>query len=159
MRNIMNDKMLSQDLHQNFIMNISNIIIIVVNKMSFQDQKLVSHLLDSINFRKKQNQNIFTIILHNFCHLESISAVEHYITVDIKNGFQNIDEKALPGGGNKRFFITENPNIVHCVMAKKYSDAGNEYNASTFEFLKRKNKKFTSCPIFRFNRSIFKICQ
>ena len=133
----MNDKILSQDMHQRFIIEISDMIILVVNKMSFHDQKLLFHILDLVKTKekntKKENKlgtKTFVVVLHNFLNLTTIDSVEDYIKSDIINGRDKITEKPIVSLKEplKRQFITENPNVIHLVIANKFSEAGKFYN-------------------------------
>ena len=86
---ILKDKTYSQDLQQKFIIEISDIMIIVLNKMSFPDQKLLSNILSKTPKDKK------VIIIHNFSNLNTIEAVKHYINVDVERGADNFDKKVI----------------------------------------------------------------
>ena len=143
---IIDDKRLIHDMHQRFLIEISDIIILVVNKMSFQDQLLMYHILDLLNQKRaidklenKQNSS-FLIILHNFANLKTIESVEDYIVKDILNGKENITQKMFSNNIKKRQFISDDPNITQLVMANKYSEAGEFYNKSTIEFIRNKIK-------------------
>ena len=136
---MLNDKLLSQDLHQKFLIEISDVLIVVVNKMSYSDQKLLFHILETVELKDKQrkdNRKTFVIILHNFFNLNTREIVEHYIDKDILRGFHTVTEKFLDNKYENRIFLTENSNVVHAIMANKYSEAGKFYNSSTLLFIK-----------------------
>ena len=146
----MNDKILSQDMHQRFLIDISDMIILVVNKMSFHDQKLMYHILDTVKAKEKTNEKnknhdkkTFIVILHNFANLDSIESVEEYIQSDIINGRDKIVEKILDlKEPRKRQFISDNHNVVHLVIANKLSEAGDFYNETAFNYIRTKIKGF-----------------
>ena len=78
-------------------------------------------------------------------NLESIERVETYIKSDIFQSFSKIEPKEIePMNRNdqffnykKRIFVTQNnSNLSHCVICKKFSEAGNHYNNSTLTFLR-----------------------
>ena len=86
---IISDKTLSHDLHQKFVINISHMILLIVNKISFPDQKLIQHLTNLIP------KNKIVGIIHNFQNLNSVESVESYIVTDILQGNSNLEKKII----------------------------------------------------------------
>ena len=146
---VINDRTLSQDFHQKFLIHVSHLILIVVNKMTLTDQKQLKHLLDIIPDTKK------VCIVHNFNHINSINDIENYIKRDIYGGFQRINSKILNANEpKKRFFVTENVNVFHCILANKGSEAGNFYNESTFEFLRETIKNLLNIKLINIENEL-----
>ena len=132
----MNVKTMMEDLHQKFLIEISHVLIFVVSKLSFPEQKLLEHLIEISPEGKK------IIVVHNYFNLNNIEDVENAIKNDIMNSQfaiveRQIEKKKKEDLYYKRFFIhEENNNIFHTVIANKFSEAGKFYNESSFNFLR-----------------------
>ena len=150
MENSITDRILSQDFHQRFLIEISNFIIIVVGKLTLSDQKNLRHLLNLIPKSKE------VAIIHNFYNLSTQSIIEEYISNDIINGsFDNIIEKKLNEKLEKqRFFVTSNQNVYHLILANKFSEAGNFYNFETLNYLRNKIKNLTIMKEFNIEKNL-----
>ena len=101
--------------------------------MTLTDQKQLKHLIDIIPETKQ------IAIVHNFININSIDNLENYINKDIYGGFHKINARSLTNKyPKKRFFVTENPNIFHCILGNKFSEAGEFYNEETLKFLRER---------------------
>ena len=145
--NLINDRNLSQNFHQNFLIKISHMILIVVNKLTLSEQKQLKYLLDIIPSNKK------VAIIHNFKDIHSIKTLEQFIEKDIYRGFQKVYDKKIDE--KTRFFITENANIFHCVLANKYGEAGKLINDKTFHFLRETIKNITVFKVMKIENELF----
>jgi len=76
------DKQYTESLMQQFLLSNSDIIIIVVNQLTFADQKMINRITAEFKGKKK----IF--ILHNFSSLYTTEDVERYIKMDILETFK-----------------------------------------------------------------------
>ena len=139
------DKKITEKFLQNFILFSSNILIIVVGQLTYSDQKLINRIKGEVWKQK------IIFIIHNYMFLEKIEDVKDCIKNNVlnsitfgelmENHFIRVKEdKSI----NDIFYyeIYENKNkriqIVHLFMAKEGSEAGNYYNESTIEYLRKK---------------------
>ena len=138
------DKKITEMFLQNFILFSSNILIIVVGELTYSDQKLINRIKGEVWKQK------IIFIIHNYMFLEKIEDVKdciknnvltsitfgelienHMITVKFDNTINNIYYTERYEKKNKRF------QIIHLFMAKEGSEAGNYYNESTIEYLRK----------------------
>jgi len=81
------DRNVTEDFIQNYILEVSDIILIVVGQLTFSDQKLISKITE-----KYKNKNIF--IIHNFYNSYHITEIKEKIKNDILQSF-NVEEKYM----------------------------------------------------------------
>ena len=128
-------KTMMEDLHQKFLIEISHVIIIVVSRMSFIDQKFMNHIISLISNEK------VVIFVHNFSKISTLVDIEKVIECDIRNNEFNLIERQIAKSKlnepkHSIFIHEKNPNIRHCILANKYSDAGEFYNPITLNYLR-----------------------
>ena len=130
---MMTDRILTDLFLNDLIYNLSNVFIIVVEGLSQREQKIIERARDSIDLKKK------IIVVHNYKNVSSIDVLEEYIERYIKNCFcvtkTMIPQTDVPFFIEKRDRCREN--ILHFVLAKENSEAGNIFNKSTFQQLKK----------------------
>ena len=153
------------DLHLRFLIEIADYILIVCNKMSFPEQKLLKHiksLMAKFNRQNKIEVQKEVTIIHNYVTLSTVEAVQNYIKTDIENGNLklNVKERFLSKESEQSFgkvyVDAENNNFYHCVLANKYSEAGKAYNDNTLEFIKSKIKYMSISKQFDIEKSFLK---
>ena len=143
------DKKLTEIFIQDFIIKHSNIFIVVVDQLSFSEQKLINRL-------KNENFEIIFII-HNTQYLTDIKSIEDHIEETVKksvfsnlkkNIFTSLNVKNEKNKEKNLYYFKEKTigsknkddddnqkQIVHLFMGKEGSEAGNYYNQVTIDFL------------------------
>ena len=134
------DKIATQNFIQDFIHFYSNILIIVVGQLTNDEQKLINRI-------KSNNRNKKTIfIIHNLMFIETKRNVEIIIkdTIEKSITFNKLSKRNIIGENDDRknnyYYlegIDDKSTIVHLIMAREGSEAGNYYNQSTIDFLKK----------------------
>ena len=139
------DKKFTEIFIQDFIINESNILILVVDQLTFSEQKLINRLKNE-NFDK-------LFVIHNLQFFGKMEIIEEYIDNIIKKSIFSNLEKAIiknrdPKSNEKAYYYIEkefgsiddnkensNKSIIHLFMAKEGSDAGNFFNDKTIDFI------------------------
>ena len=129
---------------QNYIINNSDILIIVVGILTYSEQKLLNRIrtkfLKSRNNKNNDQKPLF--IIHNLMTYKTINQVEEYIndlllksaTFDLAIGHK-ISTKEEEKEGTYFYEKILNQRIFHLIYAKEGSSAGNYYNNFTLDFL------------------------
>ena len=135
---------------QRFIIENTNIMLLVVEKLSIDDQFFLNKLTKLI--REKNNkflQNI--IVVHNLMKVKEISVVEDYIENTLKRSLtftlKEMQDIKLQGDRAKRAynkfrFLEETEDysdkeITHLIMAQEETEAGDYYNDSTIDYIRK----------------------
>jgi hypothetical protein len=159
---IASDKTLTEYFIQNFIIQKSNILIVVIGILNYPEQKLLNRIKteNKNKFKNKTPPPLF--VVHNLQTFSLIKQVEDYIeetllksaTFKLKEKKDIIrDEKEKIENRNEKYFIEEFNNnneedsqtvIYHLLLAMHGTEAGDYYNQFTYEFL---SKQFNSFPI------------
>ena len=140
------DKKFTEIFIQDFIINKSNILILVVDQLTFSEQKLINRLKNE-NFDK-------LFVIHNIQFFGQMDIIEEYIENIIKKSiFSNLEKATIknrdPKSNEKAYYYIEkefgsidnkeNPNnkaIIHLFMAKEGSEAGKFFNDKTIDFIR-----------------------
>jgi hypothetical protein len=138
---------MTENFLQSFALESSHIVIAVVGQLTFQDQKFLNRIKE-ISKRK----NLF--IVHNLMFLESKENVENYIKDTIEQSlFFKLEKQIMINLGNKdkekdnelRYIYVEEigddekkkkNHIIHLILAREGTEAGNYYNKTTIDFLR-----------------------
>ena len=128
---------------QNYIINNSDILIIVVGILTYSEQKLINRIKNEIHRAKLSRKNIF--IIHNLITYTSIDQVENYIQEFLMNSatFKLKEGHNIRTGINQekgKYFSEENTeykelDIYHLIFANEGSEAGKFYNNKTLNFI------------------------
>ena len=151
------DKIATQNFLQEFIYNYSDILIIIVGQLTNDEQKLINRI--KLIYRNKK----IIFIIHNLMFIETIKNVETIIENIIKKSitFNKLIEvkmiNVVDDTKNQNYYLESKNkiNIVHLIMAREESEAGNYYNQSTILFLRKqiksyiKNQRFDVIESFR----------
>ena len=151
MKELNKDQKIKNIFIEDFIIEKSDIILIVINDLSFKEQIFLNRLKNHTNFEK-----IF--IIHNLQFFCDIRNIEEYIENKVKKSiFSNLEEAYIPhfdfdknyekNDSKKSFYFREKnfPNsndkdkqqkIYHFFMGKEGSEAGNIFNYETIEYIK-----------------------
>ena len=145
-----NERKITDFFLQRFIIESADVLLLVVGKLTIEDQFFLNKITKLIKEKKKFQQKI--IVIHNLFLIKNKKDIEDYIentlkksyTFQVTESYFKIEGKNEPY--NKTFYIekpTEPENhieIDHIVMANDDSDAGRYYNDSCFQFIKNKAK-------------------
>ena len=140
------EKLITELFLQNYIINNSDILLIVVGIMTYSEQKLLNKIKLQLK-NSKYNKNLF--VIHNLMTFTKMDQVKEYIdNILLKSVTFKLDE------GHKINISTEKVNglyyiekdddksydfkIYHYIMANEGSEAGNYFN----EFTKNQLNKF-----------------
>ena len=137
------EKLITELFLQNYIINNSDILIIVVGILTYSEQKLLNRI--KIEFLKLRNKNKIDkplFIIHNLMTYETVGQVEEYTndyllksaTFDLKKG-DNISTKTEKKDGVYYYEKNINQKIFHLIYARENSEAGKKYNDFTLAFL------------------------
>jgi hypothetical protein len=160
------DKKFTEIFIQDFIIEKSNILIVVVDQLTFSEQKLINRLKYNKNFDK-------LFVIHNTQFFEKIKTIEEHIkNVIEKSIFSNLKKGIIP---NFKRSENEQPNldniagnayylkekeigkggdsgqvqeIIHLFMGKEGSEAGNFFNEQTIEYIRYLIKAETRTKLF-----------
>ena len=154
------EKVITELFLQNYIINNSDILIVVVGLLSFSEQKLLNRIKRELK-RAKLNKTLY--VIHNLMTYTSVKQVENYIkdtllkcaTFELEKQIK-INTKIETESNNGIVFYEKNtnPKIFHLVFANEGSDAGNYYNKYTLEFLENSYEKITDLKGFNIIRYI-----
>ena len=135
------DILITESFLQSFIISTSDLLLVVIDKLSFSEQKLLNKIKRESKIRKEKKK-IF--IIHNLKTYRTIKQVEEYIsgillksaTFKLRKG-DNItsDTRRVKTG----VFFTElnqkDLSVFHLIFAADDSEAGKHYNAYTIDFI------------------------
>ena len=138
------EKLITELFLQNYIINNSDILIVVVDSLSFSEQKLLMKVKKEMDRAKKF---VPLYIIHNLKAYTSPKQVENYInetllksaTFTLKKAIiHNLD--GIEKKGIHFFEVNENEKdkskkIFHLIYANEYSEAGENYNQHTLDFI------------------------
>ena len=135
LKHMFKDKQYIEHFMQRFLLDCANVILIVVNQLTFADQRLINRIISDFEEKKR----IF--VVHNFSNLCTVEDVSKYIQRDIKDSFE-VEEIVFAGMtdidstfNNVYYKNLRNPGICHIVFARDESQAGKLYNRSSTRIL------------------------
>ncbi len=153
------DKTQTEKFIERLIISLSDLLILVIGKLTRTEQKLINRIKNIVN--NKDNCQIKTIIIiHNLSQYHKIIEVENHIKNNLKqSGTFTLIEKQVRGIQNytdRIYYIEEKKNekeieVLHYLMAKEGTEAGNYYNNLTLELIKNQynfcnNRKAIDIP-------------
>ena len=146
------DKTQTERFIEQLIISLSDMIILVIGKLTRTEQKLINRIKD-LSKKNDINKINSIIIVHNLAQYNKIIEVEkhisQYLTQSatfelIKKDVIGIDEY------NDRYYFVEKSenqediNVYHYIMAKEGTEAGDYYNNLTMELIKRQYNSFVT---------------
>ena len=148
------EKLITELFLQNYIIQNSDIIIIVVGILTYSEQKLLIRIKNEI---KKDKINKPLYIIHNLITYVSVSQVEEYINNSLLNSAtfnlvkgHNINTKTETETETGIYYYEKNveQSIYHLIFANEGSEAGNYYNNLTLTFLENSYQNVTNLKPF-----------
>ena len=136
--NSLRDKLITEKFIEEFIINMSDIMILVVGNITLNEQKILKRIKYSLKNKKNKK---YLYVLHNLQNYTNKNQVEDYIENTLKklygiqieeNDFQNIK-----GDCHTKYYVETNSQITHLIFINDYCDISAYYNQPTIEFLKK----------------------
>ena len=143
------EKLITELFLQNYIINYSDILIIVVGILTYSEQKLLNKIKNELkmmekndHFKEKEKPNTSLFVIHNLITYKSVKQVEEYIDEFLlKSATLNLEKapifsKTIKSG----YHYTEKfgqKTIYHLIYAHEGSEAGDFYNKYTLDFIER----------------------
>ena len=152
-KSLYKDKTQTENFIQNLIIYLSDMLLIVVGKLTFNEQQLINKTKKLFNeYNTKKDKKIS--IIHNLVNFQEESQVEEHIKNTLfKSASFNLKyikyfKTYLDGDNsfNGRQYLVENDEnnglqTFHLIMAREGSPAGNHYNKFTYKLL---NEQFSN---------------
>ena len=144
------EKLITEIFLQNYIINNSDIPIVVVGILTYSEQKLLMRIKTEI---KTSKINIPLFIIHNLKEFTSVQQVQDYIndfllksaTFNLEEGY-NIQTKTKTG--TYYYEPNKDQKIFHLIYANEDSEAGKYYNQFTLDFLENNFFNYTNLKSF-----------
>ena len=152
------EKLITELFLQNYIIHNSDVLIVIVDCLSFSEQKLIMKVKKEIE-RAKRNKPLY--IIHNLKTYTTVAQVEHYIentllksaTFSLKNDGKIDTENNITDAKFKFYEIQKDersPDIFHLIYANEDSDAGKLYNPLTLNFIENIYQNITNIKNYDF---------
>ena len=163
MEELIKEKLLKELYFQHFIIEYSDIPILVVDEINFSEQKLLAKIQNILKNNKKPKK---LFVIHNLKNYYNIQEIKNYINEILLNlaniklkkrefmFTEIIDVNQNPQNESKNYIYYEQKlddetyNIIHLVMANEFSSAGNYYNSFAIDYLKTHLNQFNDLPVF-----------
>ena len=130
---MINDRCMTEYFIQNFVLDSCNVILIIVEQLTQNDQKMIERIKHLYSFKK----NI--IIIHNLFKLELKEQAVQRAQFEIEGAFRAVKQNI---SGSDVFFYIEKANdskmkknIVHLIFGKEGCESGNYFNEASFKHL------------------------
>ena len=141
------DKTQTERFIENLIISLSDMIILVIGKLTRTEQKLITRIKNMANNNENKIKSI--IIVHNLAQYNKIIEVERHIKDFLLRSatFKIIKKNVLriKAYKSRYYFVEKNDNnsnnnnleVFHYIMAKEGTEAGNHYNDLTIQLIKQ----------------------
>jgi len=152
------EKLITELFLQNYIINTSDILIVVVGILTYSEQKLLNRIRTEIQ-RAKLKKTLY--VIHNLITYTSIKQVQEYIEdYLLKSATFHLEKGHKTSTSNKQisgdYYYEKNsdPHIFHLIYANEGSEAGNYYNNYTLNFIENSYMNVTDLKNFDIIESI-----
>ena len=148
------DKTQTENFIQNLIIYLSDMILIVVGKITFNEQKLINKIKKELEENDDEKENTIYII-HNLMNFQTKSQVEKHIETNLFKSasftlkeipYVQIKENKDYNIHNERIYYVEEGNkgikVYHLIMARENTEAGDYYNPFTYKVLREQFNSF-----------------
>ena len=148
--NLSSDKAQTERFIEQLIISLSDMIILVVGKLTRTEQKLITRI-KNLSIRNEKNKIRSIIIVHNLSQYHKIAEVNKHIEQYLnRSATFKLKERKFIGEGkfDKRNYFVEDSDeseeiqIFHYIMAKEGTEAGNYFNDFTMELIKNQFNNF-----------------
>ena len=150
--NLYKDKTQTENFIQNLILYLSDMLLIVVGKITFNEQRLINKIKKEIELgNRDENKKKQIFIIHNLLNFQTRKQVDEHIKGTLlKSASFKLDKKKdiikSQEMKDEIFYFVENESefqTYHLIMAREGTEAGKYYNKYTYDFLKEKFNNFT----------------
>ena len=146
------EKIITELFLQNYIINNSDILIVVVGNFTFSEQKLLNRIKTEMK-RAKIHKTLY--IIHNLKTFTTVEQVENYIkeillksaTFDLEEQEKITTEIKVKNGINF-YEKNSNPPVFHLIYANEGSEAGNYFNEFTLDYIEHTYQNVTDLKPF-----------
>ena len=150
------EKIITELFLQNYILNNSDILLLVVGILTYSEQKLINRIKLEMQ-RAKIIKPLY--IIHNLITYTTIDQVKEYIdTILLKSlTFKLVEGHNIGTEINKEsktFYYSEGNNIFHLIFANEGSEAGKYYNELTLKFIENSYQTVSKLTSFDVIESI-----
>ena len=152
------EKLITELFLQNYIINTSDILIVVVGKLTYSEQKLLNRIKTEIQ-RAKLKKTLY--VIHNLITYTSINQVQEYIEDYLLRSASFHLEKGLKTSSSKTQHMGDyyyekysDPHVFHLIYTNEGSEAGNYYNNFTLEIIDNSYMNYTDLKNFDIIESI-----
>ena len=138
------EKLITELFLQNYIVNNSDILLVVVDCLSYSEQKLIMKIKQEIGRSRKRSR---LYVIHNLKTYTSIKQVQDYIDKTLLKSatFTLVEGQNYSPEKNGIFFFENKKgqkyqneqDIFHLIYANEYSEAGKYYNQFTLDFIEQ----------------------
>ena len=148
------DKTQTENFIQNLIIYLSDMILIVVGKMTFNEQKLINKIKKELEENDNEKENTIYII-HNLMNFQTKSQVEKHIETNLFKSasftlkelqyVQVKENKDNEIHDERKHYVEEgnkNLKVYHLIMARENTEAGDYYNPFTYKVLREQFNSF-----------------
>ena len=148
-QNLYKDKAQTENFIQSLILYLSDMFVIVVGKLTFNEQKLINRIKHDMEAMKDEEHKKQIFVIHNLLNFQTKKQVEDYIKNTLLNVVSfNLKEQndfmKKEENQNNFYYVEEKKyQTYHLIMAKEATEAGDYYNNSTYKFLTDKFSNFT----------------
>ena len=152
------DKTQTERFIEQLIITLSDMLILVIGKLTRTEQKLITRIKNIVKERDNCQINSI-IIIHNLAQYHKKIEIDNHINNSLKQSatFHLIEKKiiGIKGYEDRTFFVEESNQgdikVVHYIMAKQGTEAGDYYNNLTLQLIKHKyndcnNRKAIDIP-------------
>ena len=131
------DKLITETFIQQFIIETSHVLVLVIGAITLNEQKLLERV------KKSLSQDKYLYVIHNLQNFQSKKQVDDYIEKTLKQLFGiRIEENNFQGVGanfHQKYYVEkDNIKITHLIFVNDYSQIASYYNEPTIAFLKKK---------------------
>jgi len=163
--NLAKDKAQTERFIEQLIISLSDMIILVVGKLTRTEQKLITRIKNIVK-KNEKNKIRSIIIIHNLAQYHTIKEVENHISQYLfRSATFKLLEKQVIGieKYSKRIYFVEKTEgneeleIFHYIMAKEGTEAGKYYNELTYELIRSQYNNFNKRKIIDIPKQIINL--
>ena len=134
------EKLITELFLQNYIIHNSDILLVVVGKLTYLEQKTLNRIRNIYKLKKSLfNKPNILCVIHNLINYTTVDEVESYIkgTLLKNETFELLKINSIGKRQNGVCYYEKDSymNIYHLIFANDYSEAGKYYNGYTLSFI------------------------
>ena len=159
------DKAQTERFIEQLIISLSDMIILVIGKLTRTEQRLITRIKNMAKNNEK-NKISSIIIVHNLAQYHKILEVKNHIDKYLKQSatFKLIEQNVigLKNFDDRNYFVensdeSEEMQVFHYIMAKEGTEAGNYYNDLTMALIKNQYNNFNRRRAIDIPKEIIKL--